>query len=67
MGYKQRMQLWIPLLNVLELDFPKAFDKAPHQRFLSKLRSHGIREKVLSWLKNVKQSVGINSFHTGER
>uniref|UniRef100_A0A8C4XYG1 Reverse transcriptase domain-containing protein n=1 Tax=Gopherus evgoodei TaxID=1825980 RepID=A0A8C4XYG1_9SAUR len=46
------------------LDFQKAFDKVPHQRFLRKLSCHGIKGKVLSWienwLKDREQRVGIN-------
>ncbi|CAM4590472.1 unnamed protein product [Lepidochelys kempii] len=46
------------------LDFQKAFDKVPQQRLLSKVNSHGLRGKVLSWignwLKDRKQTAGIN-------
>jgi len=34
------------------LDFAKAFDKVPHQRLLSKLKSHGISGRVLDWIEN---------------
>ncbi|CAM4525306.1 unnamed protein product [Caretta caretta] len=48
-------------VDIVYLDFQKAFDKVPHQRLVS---SHGIREKVLpwigNWLKDKKQRVGIN-------
>ncbi|CAM5134540.1 unnamed protein product [Natator depressus] len=51
-------------LDTVYLDFQKAFDKVPHQRLLSKISSHGIRGKVLSWignwLKDRNQRVGIN-------
>ncbi|CAM5136177.1 unnamed protein product [Eretmochelys imbricata] len=51
-------------VNILYLDFQKAFDKVPHQRLLSKVSSHGIRGKVLSWtgswLKDRKQRVELN-------
>ena len=33
------------------LDFSKAFDKAPHQRLLSKLDFFGIKGTTLSWIK----------------
>ena len=51
-------------VDIVYLDFQKAFYKVPHQRLLYKLHGHGIRGKVLSWienwLKDRKQRVGIN-------
>ncbi|CAM4644795.1 unnamed protein product [Lepidochelys kempii] len=51
-------------VDIVYLDFQKAFDKVPHQRFLCKLSCHGIRGKILSWienwLKDSEQRVGIN-------
>ncbi|CAM5143019.1 unnamed protein product [Natator depressus] len=51
-------------VDIVYFDFQKAFDKVPHQRLLSKISSHGIRGKALSWignwLKDRKQRVGIN-------
>ncbi|CAM4549014.1 unnamed protein product [Caretta caretta] len=51
-------------VDLVYLDFQKAFDKVAHQGLLSKVSSHGIRGMVLSWfnnwLKNGKQKVGIN-------
>uniref|UniRef100_A0A8C3FHN3 Reverse transcriptase domain-containing protein n=1 Tax=Chrysemys picta bellii TaxID=8478 RepID=A0A8C3FHN3_CHRPI len=51
-------------VDVVYLDFQKAFDKVPHQRLLRKLNSHGRRGKTLSWienwLKDREQRVGIN-------
>ncbi len=38
-------------VDVIYLDFCKAFDKVPHNRLLVKLRSYGITGKVLSWIK----------------
>ena len=47
------------------LDFSKAFDKVPHVRLLSKLKAHGIRNKLLEWitnfLQNRTQAVVINN------
>ena len=39
-------------VDVINLDFAKAFDKVPHERLLQKLRSHGIGGKVWNWLRN---------------
>ncbi|KAG6940840.1 hypothetical protein G0U57_011320 [Chelydra serpentina] len=51
-------------VDIVYLDFQKAFDKVPHQRLLHKLSCHGIRGKILSWienwLKDREQRVGIN-------
>ena len=51
-------------VDVLYLDFAKAFDKVPHQRLLKKLQAHGICGKVLgwisSWLSDRKQRVVLN-------
>uniref|UniRef100_A0A8C3TGZ7 Ataxin 7 like 1 n=1 Tax=Chelydra serpentina TaxID=8475 RepID=A0A8C3TGZ7_CHESE len=41
-------------VDIVYLDFQKAFDKVPHQRLLSKVSCHGIRETVLSWISNWK-------------
>ncbi|CAM4630430.1 unnamed protein product [Lepidochelys olivacea] len=51
-------------VDIVYLDFQKAFDKASQQRLLSKVSCHGGRGKLLSlignWLKDRKQRVGIN-------
>ena len=39
-------------VDVLYLDFAKAFDKVPHQRHLQKLRAHGITDKVNTWIES---------------
>jgi len=39
-------------VDVIFLDFAKAFDKVPHQMLLSKLMSHGISGRVLDWIDN---------------
>ena len=50
-------------VDVVFLDFTKAFDKIPHSRLAAKLRSHGIDGKLLcwimEWLKDRKQQVVI--------
>ena len=51
-------------VDIIYLDFQKAFDKVPHKRLMTKLKIHGIQGDVLnwmeSWLKNRKQRVVIN-------
>jgi len=51
-------------LDIILLDFSKAFDSVPHSRLLSKLESVGITGKVKEWIKsflsNRKQAVKVN-------
>ena len=51
-------------VDVIYLDFKKAFDKVPHRRLLAKLQSYGIQGKVLDWIQEFlterKQRVVIN-------
>ena len=39
-------------IDVIYLDFKKAFDSVPHMRLLSKLHSYGFRDPLLGWLKS---------------
>jgi ribonucleases P/MRP protein subunit RPP40 len=39
-------------IDLIYLDFAKAFDKVPYQRLLSKLESHGVRGDILKWIQN---------------
>ncbi|MES9884124.1 MAG: reverse transcriptase family protein, partial [Sedimenticola sp.] len=52
-------------IDIIYLDFRKAFDTVPFERLLSKLHAYGIRGSVLLWirsfLENRKQRVVINS------
>ena len=36
-------------VNMIIMDFAKAFDKVPHQRLLLKMSRYGIRGKILKW------------------
>ena len=38
-------------MNVVYLDFQKAFNKVPHQRLLLKLNAHGIGNDLINWIK----------------
>ena len=37
-------------MDVIYLDFQKAFNKVPHQRLLLKLKAHGIGNDVINWI-----------------
>ena len=39
-------------VDVVYLDFAKAFDKVPMKRLLSKLYAHGVHGHLLTWIKN---------------
>ena len=51
-------------VDVIYLDFQKAFDKVPHRRLLRKVRAHGIDGAVAdwieNWLKDRRQRVVVN-------
>lgn len=39
-------------VDIVYLDFQKAFDKVPHQRLLYKLEAVGVKGELLNWIKN---------------
>ena len=39
-------------VDVIYLDFCKAFDKVPHRRLVYKLEQYGIKGDLLLWIKN---------------
>ena len=51
-------------MDIIYLDFSKAFDKVPHKRLLLKMKSLGITGNILkwveSWLTNRKQRTVLN-------
>ena len=38
-------------VDIIYLDFQKAFDKQPHQRLLLKLKTHGIGDGISDWIE----------------
>ena len=38
-------------VDIIYLDFQKAFDKVPHQRLLLKLKAHGIGDGITDWIE----------------
>ena len=38
-------------VDVIYLDFQKAFDKVPHQRLITKLKSHGMENSIINWIE----------------
>jgi hypothetical protein len=39
-------------VDVVYLDFSKAFDKVPHKRLIKKLKAHGIEGELSKWIEN---------------
>ena len=39
-------------IDIIYLDYTKAFDKIPHKRLLKKLWGYGIRGEIYSWIEN---------------
>ncbi len=39
-------------IDLIYLDFAKAFDKVPYQRLLKKLEAHGVRGSILKWIES---------------
>ena len=58
-------------VDVIYLDFAKAFDKVPHQRLLRKLEGYGVSGRLLAWIRgwllNRWQRVGVKGFWSGWR
>ena len=38
-------------VDIIYLDFQKAFDKVPHQRLLIKLKAHGVGDGLVDWIE----------------
>ena len=38
-------------VDIIYLNFQKAFDKVPHQRFRLTLKAHGIGDGIIDWLE----------------
>ena len=38
-------------VDIIYLDFQKAFDKVPHQRLILQLKSHGIGISIINWIE----------------
>ena len=56
-------------VDIVYLDYSKAFDKISHQKLITKLKAHGISGKVADWVKewltDRKQYVVIDGFESG--
>ena len=39
-------------VDIVYLDFPKAFDKVAHRRLIKKLENYGISGTLLNWIQD---------------
>ena len=55
-------------VDVVYLDFEKAFDKVPHERLLNQLERYGIKGNILQWIRdylsNRQQRVRVNGVYS---
>ena len=54
MFFFEEITKWVDegsLVDVIYLDFQKAFDKVPHQRLILKLKSHGMGNGIINWIE----------------
>ena len=52
--FLEEITKWIDVgspVDIIYLDFQKAFDKVPHQRLLLKLKAHGIGDGLIDWIE----------------
>ena len=52
--FLEEITKWIDVgspVDIIYLDFQKAFDKVPHQRLLHKLNAHGIGDSITDWIE----------------
>jgi hypothetical protein len=58
-------------IDAIYTDFEKAFDKVPHKRLISKLKSYGIDAKIVGWIEGFlihrRQRVGIRGQYSDWR
>jgi hypothetical protein len=59
------------VINTIYMDFMKAFDKVPHRRLLSKLKSYGLNTCIRRWIQGFlserKQRVHLNGHYSSWR
>ena len=52
--FLEEMTKWIDEgspVDIIYLDFQKAFDKVPHQRSILKLKAHGVGDGIIYWIE----------------
>ena len=58
-------------IDVIYMDFQKAFDVVPHRRLLGKIKSYGISDEITAWVSSFllgrSQRVCINGYESSEK
>ena len=52
--FLEEITKWIDvgtLVDIIYLDFQKAFDKVPHKKLLLKLKAHGLGDSITDWIE----------------
>ena len=69
--FLEEITKWIDVgspVDIIYLDFQKAFDKVPHQRLLLKLKAHGIGDSVTDWIEQADwQKTTMEKFQIGNQ
>ena len=49
-------------IDIIYLDFQKAFDKVPHQILIGKLKARGITDGIIDWIEKLQtgRSVAVD-------
>ena len=59
------------VIDDINLDFMKAFDKVPHRRLIYKMKQYGIDGNILRWVENFLkdrvQIVNVNGYYSTEK
>jgi hypothetical protein len=54
-------------VNIILLDFVKAFDKVPHARLLHKLSYYGVNHNTVTWIKSFLENRNQNVMLEGAK
>ena len=50
------------VVDLVYVDFQKAFDKVPHERIMVKVNAHGIQGDAARWIRNWYASTNLNGY-----
>ena len=53
-------------VDIIYLDFPKAFDKVPHHRLIGNVASMGVEGRVKGWIQWLEGSTQMDDIQIGQ-